>query len=168
MPNIKSAKKRVIVNEQRRAINKAYKSELATGLKKYKVAVASGDVEAVKALLPVTVSLIDESVTRGIIHKNKADRKKADVNSKFNALVKAQPAKKTATKAVKEEKKEEVKVEAPVVEEAKAKKAPAKKAAASKTTSKKATAETNEEKPAVKKAPAKKAAASKTTSKKAE
>ena len=74
MPNIKSAKKRVVVNEKNKAINKSYKSELATGLKKYNAAVKAGDVEAVKALLPVTVSLVDESVTRGIIHKNKYNK----------------------------------------------------------------------------------------------
>lgn len=107
MPNIKSAKKRVDVNEKNKARNKAYKSELATGLKKYKAAIASEDVSLAKSLLPVTVSLIDESVTRGIIHKNKADRKKAEVNAKFNALSAKQP-KKTAKKA---EVKEEVKVE---------------------------------------------------------
>ena len=136
MPNIKSAKKRVDVNEKNRAINKAYKSELATGLKKYNAAIANGDVEAAKALLSATVSLVDESVTRGIIHKNKADRKKADINAKFNALANVKPAKEEKKAA----KKEEAKVETvEVVEEAK----PAKK-----TTRKKA--ETTEEAPAKK------------------
>lgn len=149
MPNIKSAKKRVIVTEKSRAINKAYKSELATGLKKYNAAVANGDVEAVKSLLSVTISLVDESVTRGIIHKNKADRKKADINAKYNALVNVKPAK--AEKKV--EKKEEV-VAPEVVEEAK----PAKKT----TTRKKAEEKVAEEKPA------KKTTTRKTTTKKAE
>ena len=112
MPNIKSAKKRVDVNEKNRAINRAYKSELATGLKKYNAAVAAGDVNLAKSLLPLTVSLIDESVTRGIIHKNKADRKKADVNTKLFKLEASSKPK--AKKAVKKEevKVEEVKVEA--------------------------------------------------------
>lgn len=117
MPNIKSAKKRVDVNEKNRAINKAYKSELATGLKKYNAAVAAGDVNLAKSLLPVTVSLIDESVTRGIIHKNKADRKKADVSVKlFKLEASSKPAKKAA-------KKEEVKVEEVKPAEAEAPKA---------------------------------------------
>ena len=153
MPNIKSAKKRVDVNEKNRAINKAHKSELATGLKKYNAAIASGDLEAAKSLLNATVSLVDESVTRGIIHKNKADRKKADINAKFNALAQtAKPAK--AEKKV--AKKEEAKVEAPAeaAEEVK----PVKK-----TTRKKAeTTATAEEKPA------KKTTAAKKTTKKAE
>ena len=100
MPNIKSAKKRVEVTERNRAINKAYKSELATGLKKYNAAVESGDVKAVEALRDATVSLVDESVTRGIIHKNKADRKKADINAKYQAVKAVKPAK-AEKKAVK-------------------------------------------------------------------
>lgn len=146
MPNIKSAKKRVEVNEKNKAINKAYKSELATGLKKYNAAVKAGDVEAVKALLPVTVSLVDESVTRGIIHKNKADRKKADLNAKYNALASTvKPAK--AVKKVEEKKAEEVAPE--VKEEVK----PVKK-----TTRKKAeTATETEEKPKAKRTTKKKA-----------
>ena len=156
MPNIKSAKKRVDVNEKNRAINKAYKSELATALKKYNAAIASGDLEAAKALLNATVSLVDESVTRGIIHKNKADRKKADINAKFNALAQVKPAK--AEKKAKEKVEAEVKVEeAAVVEEAK----PAKK-----TTRKKA--ETAEEKPAKKTTAKKTTATAKKTTKKAE
>jgi len=146
MPNIKSAKKRVDVNEKRRARNRAYKSELATGLKKYNAAISSGDVEKAKSLLPVTVSLIDESVTRGIIHKNKADRKKAEVTKKLNKLT---------AKEVKVEEVvvEEVKVEEEVVVEApKAKKTTTrakktetaegeKKTTAKKTATKKAKAE---------------------------
>jgi len=128
MPNIKSAKKRVEVIERNRAINKAFKSELATGLKKYNAVISNGDLEGAKELLPVTVSLIDESVSRGIIHKNKADRKKADVNSKYIALAKANTkVEKQAKAEVKVEAKTEVKAEE-VVEAPKAKRTRAKKA----------------------------------------
>lgn len=101
MPNIKSAKKRVEVSEQNKQNNKAFKSELATGLKKFNALVASGDIAAAEKNLPGIVKLLDKSVTRGIIHKNKADRKKADLGTK---LVKLQ-----GTKTVKEVKTEEVK-----------------------------------------------------------
>ena len=126
MPNIKSAKKRVDVNEKNRAINKAYKSELATGLKKYNSAIVAGDVETAKSLLPLTVSLIDESVTRGVIHKNKADRKKAEVNAKlFNLESSKKPAKKTAKKV---EEKAEVVEEAPKAKKTTTRKTATKKA----------------------------------------
>ena len=152
MPNIKSAKKRVDVNEKNRAINKAYKSELATGLKKYNAAISAGDVKLAKSLLSETVSLIDESVTRGIIHKNKADRKKAEINQKLFKLesTSKKAVKKTAKKV--EEKQEEKVEEAKEVEAPKAKK----------TTSRAKKAEATEDK---EKAPAKKTAAKKTTTK---
>jgi len=150
MPNIKSAKKRVDVNEKNRAINKAYKSELATGLKKYNAAISAGDVKLAKSLLSETVSLIDESVTRGVIHKNKADRKKAEINQKLFKL-EASSKKTTSKKAVK---KEEVKVEEVNVEVVEAPKA-------KKTTSRAKKTETAE----VAKEPAKKTTAKKTTAK---
>ncbi len=141
MPNIKSAKKRVELSEASRAVNKGYKSELATALKKFNAAVSEGNKELVKKLYPVTVSLLDESVTRGIIHKNKADRKKAEVSSKYIAVATAK-AKKVAPKEekVEEPKAEEVKEEAKPVAKKTAKKATAEEKPAKKTT-KKATAE---------------------------
>lgn len=93
MPNIKSAKKRVELSEKSRLVNRSYKSELATALKKFNAAVSEGNKDLVKKLYPVTVSLLDESVTRGIIHKNKADRKKAEVSSKYIAVATAKPKK---------------------------------------------------------------------------
>ena len=122
MPNIKSAKKRVEVAAQNKQINKSYKSELATGLKKYNAFISAGDVKGAEGFLPEIVKLLDKSVTRGIVHKNKADRKKAELGTK---LVKLQN-----TPAVKEEvKKEEVKEVAEVEEKAPAKKRTSKKAA---------------------------------------
>ena len=120
MPNIKSAKKRVEVAAQNKQINKAHKSELATGLKKYNAFISAGDVEGAQKYLSEIVSLIDKSVTRGIIHKNKADKKKADLGTKLVKLQKTAKEVKAEVKAkeaVKEEK-------AAAVEEVKA---PAKK-----------------------------------------
>lgn len=142
MPNIKSAKKRVDVNEKNRAINKAYKSELATGLKKYNSAISAGDVDAAKSLLPLTVSLIDESVTRGVIHKNKADRKKAEINTKlFKLEASKKTAKKTAKKVEVKEEKVEVVEEAPKAKKTttRAKKTEVKEEGEKKTTAKKTT-----------------------------
>lgn len=132
MPNIKSAKKRVEVIERNKALNKAFKSELATGLKKYENAIKAEDVNQAKKLLAETFALLDENVTRGIIHKNKADRKKASFSKKLAKLTNG-------------DKKEEVKVEAKkevVEEKEEAPKTVEKKETAKKTTSstKKATA----------------------------
>lgn len=150
MPNIKSAKKRVDINEKNRAMNKSYKSELATAMKKFVKAVQEKDKELATKLLPETFAILDKNVARNIIHKNKADRKKAE----FNTMLQKMEAKveKTA-KAVKVEVVEEAKVE--TAEEP----APAKKT--TRKTTKKADAETAE-------APAKKTTTRKTATKKAE
>lgn len=77
MPNIKSAIKRVSVNDRRKVENRTLKSELATSIKKFKAVVASGNLEQAEAMYANTVAIIDGAQTKGIIHKNNADRKKA-------------------------------------------------------------------------------------------
>ena len=155
MPNIKSAKKRVEIGENNRLANRAYKSELATALKKFNAAVTAGDKELVKKLYPATVSILDESVTRGVIHKNKADRKKAEVSSKYIAVATAKKAKPAAAPKVEEKPAEEKEPEVKKPAKAPAKKAAAKKEEVVEAKPKKAaakkTAEPKEAKPAEKK-----------------
>lgn len=150
MPNIKSAKKRVDLNEKNRAVNKSYKSELATAMKKYVKTVEAGDKELATKLLPETFAILDKNVARNLIHKNKADRKKAEFNKMLQNMTAAQPKKA-------EEPKRAVKVEEVKAEE---KAEPAKKTTR-KTATKKTTAEEAEK-------PAKKTTARKTATKKAE
>ena len=86
MPNIKSAKKRVIVAETRRQRNMAAKSAMRTQLKKFAAAVATGNKEEAQAQLVVTVKMLDKTASKGIIHKNAADRKKAQLYKHFNNM----------------------------------------------------------------------------------
>jgi len=86
VPNIKSAKKRVLVTEKKTAENKAIKSALKTAIKKFCAAVDSGDKETATALYPETVSAIDSAVSKGILHKNNANNKKAKLAKKFATL----------------------------------------------------------------------------------
>lgn len=88
MPNIKSAKKRQETELRDKARNKSLKSELATALKKINAIIASGDAKAAGEKLPETFSILDEMVTKGIIHKNKADRQKANLSNKIAKLAK--------------------------------------------------------------------------------
>lgn len=81
MPNIKSAKKRVIVNMQRADRNKAVKSELKTVLKKADAAIAASDANR-DELVKVAVKKIDQAAAKGVIHKNNAARKKAQLACK--------------------------------------------------------------------------------------
>ena len=84
MPNIKSAKKRVLVAEANAARNKAQNSALKTSLKKANVAIennAADKAEAVKA----AVRSIDMAAQKGLVHKNNAARKKSALVKKLNA-----------------------------------------------------------------------------------
>ena len=86
MPNIKSAKKRVKVNETKAAQNKALKSALKTSMKKYEAALASGDKAAAAETYKAAVKKIDQAVAKGILHKNNAARKKSNFTVKLNKL----------------------------------------------------------------------------------
>ena len=75
MPNIKSAIKRVKVNEKKNLRNRMIKSAMRTSVKKFDAAIADGAADA--KLLSATSSVIDRSAAKGVIHKNAANRKKA-------------------------------------------------------------------------------------------
>ena len=80
MANIKSAKKRIEVIERQTLGNKAYKSKIATYVKKYKSAVDNGEKNA-SELLSETFSLIDSAVSKGILQKATANRKKSRLSA---------------------------------------------------------------------------------------
>ena len=90
MPIIKSAMKRVEVNARQRQENRGPKSELATGLKKFRALVQEGKLEEAEKLLPETVSLVDVSVRKGIITKENADRRKARLATMLEKAKKAE------------------------------------------------------------------------------
>ena len=76
MPNIKSAMKRVKVSKKKNLRNRMVKSGVKTAVKKYQAVLAEGAAPA-GAQLSATTSAIDKAVTKGIMHKNAANRKKA-------------------------------------------------------------------------------------------
>ena len=86
MPNIKSAKKRVVVNEKKNSQNKMIKTSVKTAIKKFNAALAAGDAEAAEKLLPETVSVIDSAASKGILHKNNAAHKKSEFTLALNKL----------------------------------------------------------------------------------
>ena len=90
MPNIKSAKKRVVVSEKKNTQNKMIRSAVKTAVKKFNAVLAAGDVAAAEKLLPETVSIIDSAASKGILHKNNAANKKSALAKNLNAL-KANP-----------------------------------------------------------------------------
>lgn len=86
MPNIKSAIKRVKTNEKRRALNASQKSALRTVVKAADSALATTEVETAKAAFAAATQKLDKAVTKGLIHKNAAARKKSRLAKKLNAL----------------------------------------------------------------------------------
>ena len=86
MPNIKSAKKRVLVNETKAARNKSEKSALKTQLKKFDAAVVAGDRETAAREYTAAVKTVDQAAAKGLIHSNNAARKKSSLTRKLNAI----------------------------------------------------------------------------------
>lgn len=80
MPNIKSAKKRVKVLETKTERNKAIKSNLKTVLKKAESASGAEKEAAVR----LAVKKVDQACAKGLLHKNTASRKKAQLTKKLS------------------------------------------------------------------------------------
>ena len=84
MANHKSAEKRIRQTEKRTEINRGNRSRLRTEIKKLRTAIDSGDQAVAKELLPATISLIDKSVQKGILHRNTAARHKSRLTKLSN------------------------------------------------------------------------------------
>lgn len=84
MPNIKSAKKRVIVSAKENERNTSIKSQLKTTLKKFYKAIDDKDIALAENLLPETIAMIDKCCSAGVIHKNTAGRKKSHAMKALN------------------------------------------------------------------------------------
>lgn len=86
MANIKSAKKRILVNQTKAARNKAIKSKVKTYVKKVETAVASNDAETAKSALKEAISEINKAGTKGVYHKNTCSRKVSRLTKAVNAI----------------------------------------------------------------------------------
>ena len=86
MANIKSAKKRILVNQAKALRNQMIKSQLKTIIKKFNLAVESGDKAAAEVAYTAAVKKVDQASARGILHKNTAAHKKSKFTKKLNAM----------------------------------------------------------------------------------
>ena len=82
MPNIKSAKKRVLVNATKQARNKSANSALKTAIKKANVAIENNSDDK-EAAVKAAIKKIDQAAAKGLLHKNNAARKKSALASKL-------------------------------------------------------------------------------------
>ena len=86
MANIKSAKKRILVNQTKAMRNKSIRSAVKTAIKKVDAAVAAGDKDTAAAELLKATSAIDKAASKGVYHKNNASRKVSRLNAAVNKM----------------------------------------------------------------------------------
>ena len=78
--------KRVKVTETKTLQNKMFKSAMKTSVKKYKAAIAEGNKELAEKTYLEAVGMVDRAVSKGIIHKNNAARKKSQYTKLLNGI----------------------------------------------------------------------------------
>jgi small subunit ribosomal protein S20 len=86
MANHFSAVKRARQTEKRTARNRTNKSRLRTTLRRFREALNSGNKETAAQLYRETVSALDKSVQKGVIHNNTASRYKSRLATRLNAI----------------------------------------------------------------------------------
>lgn len=86
MANIKSAKKRILVNETKAARNKAIKSKVKTCVKKVEAAVANKDAETAATALKIATVEINKAGSKGVYHKNTCSRKISRLAKAVNGI----------------------------------------------------------------------------------
>ena len=86
MPRIKSAIKRVKVTAKKRVRNNRIRSQVRTAVRKFRRSLNEVSVDSSETLKDA-ISRIDRAVSKGVLHKNTAARKKSRLSK---ALHKAQ------------------------------------------------------------------------------
>jgi small subunit ribosomal protein S20 len=86
MANIKSAMKRIRQNEKRRERNAGVRSTVRTAVKGARAAIDGGQADQAREALQRTIQVLDKAVTKGVIHKNTAARRKSRLARQLNAL----------------------------------------------------------------------------------
>ncbi|HZY61645.1 MAG TPA: 30S ribosomal protein S20 [Edaphobacter sp.] len=85
MANHVSSLKRARQTETKTAVNRANKSKLRGGLRALREAIAKGDANSLNEAYRATVSVLDKSVQKGVLHKNTASRYKSRLNARVKA-----------------------------------------------------------------------------------
>ncbi len=86
MPNIKSAKKRVLIIDKKTKQNNMIKSAYKTAVKKFEASVEAGDKTKAEENFKVAVKKVDQACTKGVIKANTASRKKSNLAKKLNSM----------------------------------------------------------------------------------
>ena len=86
MDNIKSAKKRILVDRRNAERNKAIKSKVKTAIKGVDAAIAAGDKDAASKALTTAISEINRAASKGVFHKKTASRKISRITVAVNKI----------------------------------------------------------------------------------
>lgn len=86
MPKDKSTAKRIRQNEKNRSRNRAFKSRLKTEVRKVLESCDAGNKESAETALKNTIPVIDEAVSKGILHRNTGSRKISRITKKVARL----------------------------------------------------------------------------------
>ena len=86
MANHVSALKRTRQTETRTEVNRANRTRVRSSLRALREALVKGDAKAAQEQYRTTVSLLDKSVQKGVLHDNTASRYKSRLNARVKAL----------------------------------------------------------------------------------
>ena len=86
MANIKSAKKRILVNQTKADRNKAIRSGVKTAIKKVDAAVAAGDKAAAVEALDALKAEMGRATSKGVYKKNTNARKISRMAKRVNSI----------------------------------------------------------------------------------
>jgi small subunit ribosomal protein S20 len=86
MANHYSALKRARQTERKTVVNRSNKTRLRSAIRKFREALAAGNKDNANQLFRETVSALDKSVQKGVIHKNTASRYKSRLSARLEAV----------------------------------------------------------------------------------
>lgn len=89
MANHVSSLKRARQTERKTAVNRANRSRVRGALRELREALTKGDLKAAQAQFRATVSTLDKSVQKGVLHSNTVSRYKSRLNARLRALATA-------------------------------------------------------------------------------
>lgn len=86
MPNMKNAKKKVIVDAKKKVDKNVFRASMRTAIKNVEKAVINKDKEAAKTNLEIAIKRIDKAKSKGVITPNFASRNKSRLTKKVNEM----------------------------------------------------------------------------------
>ncbi len=98
MANHVSALKRARQTETRTEVNRANRSRVRTSLRSLREAIAKGDAKTAQEQYRATVSALDKSAQKGVLHSNTVSRYKSRLNARLKAMATSAAAPKTKKK----------------------------------------------------------------------